>query len=561
MPFDPDRYISQTGSQAVPTQRKAFDPDAYLAENDVGMTKSFLLGAAQGVSFGFADELAGVAYAVKEALKGRNRDEAYTEGRDAARATFKKAESANPKAYLAGEFSSVLVPGGVVAKGAGVAARVGRAAIAGGATGAGMSEADTPLELAKDVATGAALGGGSAGLLEFVGRKAAGIAPEKLRAYAAERAVKASGAMKGDFNKIQKTIGVENLGRQLIEKKVVTPFASLETVAERAGALREASGQEIGEALKKVDDLVKKAKQSLTQAAIPPRAKGQLAQQIDEEFQFSTRQIGKRIEDELIKPNLRKPSAGITPQNLKDPGLRGEMEKLQSLADDYKSGKPITLVEGGQIKTRQGKQTRFHSETIPEAFKQEVYSIIKTQLDNVVAKTEALEDGVAKLTGNAQIGIRAPGAASASKAYTDAKKAYAAAKTSEEMALNRLGAIQSNRGVSLTDTIAGASGIASGGGPVTAIALGAINKFGRQYGATMQMYGADKLADILSTQPMKLGQKYLGPLLDSASKGPAALAATHAYFMKDPEYQQEIGAEIQIEESPLVRRFQTQGAK
>jgi hypothetical protein len=423
-----------------------------------------------------------------------------------------------------------------------------------------MSEAETPTELAKDVATGAALGGGSAGLLEFVGRKAAAIAPEKLRAYASERAVKASGAMKGDFNRIEKTIGVENLGRQLIEKKVVTPFASLETVSERAGALREKSGEAIGEALAKVDDLVKKAKQSLTQAAIPPKAKGQLAKQIDEEFQFSTQQIGKRIENELIKPNLRNPSGGISAANLKDPGLRGEMDKLQALANDYKQGKPITLVEGGLVKARQGKQTRFHSETIPEAFKQEVYSIIKTQLDNVVAKTEALEEGVSKLTGQAQLGIRVPGAGSASKAYTDAKKSYAAAKTAEEMALNRLGAIQSNRGVSLTDTIAGASGIASGGGPLTAIALGAINKFGRQYGATMQMYGAEKLADILSTRPAVLGKKYLGPLLDAATKGPAALAATHGYFMKDPEYRQEIDAENQFEETPLTRRFK-QGEK
>jgi hypothetical protein len=560
MPFDPNKYVAQSQAQAKLDDKQSFDPSAYVEKNDIGVTKSFALGAAQGVTFGFADELAGVAYAVKEALKGRNRDEAYTEGRDAARKTFKQAEAANPKAFVAGELISVTLPGGAIAKGAGVAGRIGRAALGGAATGAGMSEAETPTELAKDVATGAALGGGSAGLLEFVGRKAAAIAPEKLRAYASERAVKASGAMKGDFNRIEKTIGVENLGRQLIEKKVVTPFASLETVSERAGALREKSGEAIGEALAKVDDLVKKAKQSLTQAAIPPKAKGQLAKQIDEEFQFSTQQIGKRIENELIKPNLRNPSGGISAANLKDPGLRGEMDKLQALANDYKQGKPITLVEGGLVKARQGKQTRFHSETIPEAFKQEVYSIIKTQLDNVVAKTEALEEGVSKLTGQAQLGIRVPGAGSASKAYTDAKKSYAAAKTAEEMALNRLGAIQSNRGVSLTDTIAGASGIASGGGPLTAIALGAINKFGRQYGATMQMYGAEKLADILSTRPAVLGKKYLGPLLDAATKGPAALAATHGYFMKDPEYRQEIDAENQFEETPLTRRFK-QGEK
>lgn len=137
--------------------------------DDPGEIESFLRGGLQGVTLGFADEIAG---AVESALG----DKTFKQARDESRAEFRRAQEANPISFGAGSVASAFAPGlgavGAVARGARAATAVGRAtqlakagAVTGGISGIGASEADNLEGAAIDAATGVVVGGAGAAIL------------------------------------------------------------------------------------------------------------------------------------------------------------------------------------------------------------------------------------------------------------------------------------------------------------------------------------------------------------------------------------------------------------
>ena len=206
------------------------------------------------------------------------------------------------------------------------------------------------------------------------------------------------------------------------------------------------------------------------------------------------------------------------------------------------------MSEGLDIKGSQRKLTNFDSSTIPQGFKQDVYGIIKDELDNTVAQTANLENFTKfAQQPNLESGsdflqqLQAPGLpgesvpSQAGQDYAAANKQYAQMAGIEDMANKRLGTVRANRENSLTDTIAEGAGFIAGGA-VPAIALGAANKVGRKYGASMMAVGADKLSKILQMSPDALG-KYAGVLKDAAARGNTSLAITnYALSQHDENY-------------------------
>lgn len=180
--FDPDAYLAK---KRAPAAAGSFDPDAYLAEKRVGavaveapgLGASFARGAAQGITLGFADEIAGL---VESAFTGKT----YRQARDESRAAFARAQLANPKAYFAGEIGSALVPGLGAAKAikaGGTALQAGlRAAKIGGLSGAGASEADLTRGDVGGLARDVAIGGAASGVLGAGAVKLFGGAPERV---------------------------------------------------------------------------------------------------------------------------------------------------------------------------------------------------------------------------------------------------------------------------------------------------------------------------------------------------------------------------------------------
>lgn len=163
--------------------------DRFAPVEKKSAVESFARGGAQGVTADFADEITG---GLGAAFGG-----AYRSERDASRAEYKQAAADNPLAYKIGQglggLAGILLPGGGVVKGAGLAANVARGAAYGAAQATGASETEAtehPLELGQEAAEGA-VGGAAAGAAGHVALKglAAILAPVgRVAGKVAERA-------------------------------------------------------------------------------------------------------------------------------------------------------------------------------------------------------------------------------------------------------------------------------------------------------------------------------------------------------------------------------------
>ena len=157
-------------------------PPAQPAAEEPGMLESLGRGAAQGITFGFGDEITGAVEGAYDALTtGEDFSSAYERSRDESRAANEAAQEANPWTYGLAEVGSGVLTGGlgaaraVGAKGASsLAARLGRGAAAGGTVGGvagtGYSEGSTPGEVLEDASTGVLAGGAIGAASPAVGR-------------------------------------------------------------------------------------------------------------------------------------------------------------------------------------------------------------------------------------------------------------------------------------------------------------------------------------------------------------------------------------------------------
>ena len=188
----------------------------------LGPAASAGIGAVQGATFNFGDELYGAGAALIPG--GQN----YEQARDAFRSAY---ERANPNYRLAGELvGAVAVPAfgaaGAIARGGTALAKAGRAAAVGAAQGglAGVGAgdggvADRALSGATGAATGAALGGGlQATLARLVRAKATQTAPGADEAI--RRQIRLTrGQRTGDVEQLsreQELLGVRGAGGDML---------------------------------------------------------------------------------------------------------------------------------------------------------------------------------------------------------------------------------------------------------------------------------------------------------------------------------------------------------
>jgi hypothetical protein len=150
-----------------------------------GELEAFGRGAAQGLTFGFADELTGAAQAAYEGLTGDERDflDRYRQATEESRAAYKAAEESSPIISTAGNIVGGLAPA-ILSGGTSLAPKVGATvgqkiasaatmgALGGAATGLGVSEATSAPEMAKEALMGA-VGGGVLGGAAGAGGKVA----------------------------------------------------------------------------------------------------------------------------------------------------------------------------------------------------------------------------------------------------------------------------------------------------------------------------------------------------------------------------------------------------
>lgn len=598
----PDQYkvVSTPDGGDQPLKLSSLKPDSIKIVSEpkeqdrLSKAESVISGISKGLTFGFDDEIIGAARAGLGKLQGEGSfKDLYPKYRDEQRGYSKQAHKDNPGSELTGNVVGsvgtglfpVVGPLASASKGASTASVIAKGAALGGIVGAGESESN-PIEspkqakeFATDVASGAAIGGVLSGAGKKIGDAVSFMTPSGLREYANRRALTAAGFMTKDIKKLSPEMQQE-IGANLLSNKVVTAFASLDDVAERSGALKKSAGNAIGKALSTVDDHVKELSANIDSGKLLQGAtdeqKAIAKKFIADNFQFNMQRVGQRIRDELIAPNADNPL------------VKNELSRLSQLAQDFSQKTiggdvvemaPKSLGFGNFIKSTQGKSTRFQSETVPEQFKKDVYTIIKEELENAVAGTGNLESDISAL-GSLAGGNKAIGSASdiarrnnqALSEYGAAKKTYGAMSATQKAVTDSLGRTNANRTISLTDYIAGTAGAAAGG-PVPAVALGALNKLARKYGASVQAVSANTLADgleavkgvttdqlasaigkVVSSSP-ELSKKFGNVVITAAQQGKPSLVAVHYALMKEPAYVKAMESNQPEAKNPFERRL------
>jgi hypothetical protein len=173
---------------ATPVTKEDLRKLGYIVDEpaqEPGELEAFGRGTAQGLTFGFADEITGAAEAAYGGLTGDERDflERYRQATDESRAAYKAAEESSPVISMVGNVVGGLAPA-IISGGTSLAPKVGATigqkiasaatagALSGAVSGAGTSESADLTGMAKDAIMGA-VGGGVLGGAAGVGGKVA----------------------------------------------------------------------------------------------------------------------------------------------------------------------------------------------------------------------------------------------------------------------------------------------------------------------------------------------------------------------------------------------------
>lgn len=256
----PDNMSDEEIATAIQNNFPEFGPK--MSAIDAG-----LLGLGQGVTLGFADEGkaalgAGLDEIMEQAGKVKawwkdeeipkdtvSIGERYRQLRDTYRGELAQAAEDQPFAYGAGQVTGSL-PAFIASAPLGV---VKGGALVGGAMGLGETKDITDIpQVAKDVGTSAAFTAiaGKAGekILPAVGSVAG-----KTKEFFAPKAL---GMTKAMTKKAGGTDAARELGKEALERGIITPMASTKTMQSRVAGLLDESGEQIGAIYKAVDDQV-----------------------------------------------------------------------------------------------------------------------------------------------------------------------------------------------------------------------------------------------------------------------------------------------------------------
>lgn len=502
--FDPDAYLAQ--------KEKSFDPDAYLAQKanpkeGWSEVQSGLRGAAQGATLNTYPSIAAGVNAVTDLPHslGELKDK-FLKYQKEEYAKNEEAKKAHPNYYTGGEIGGSIATAAIPGMGAlSIPKLAAMGAVQGYNAGAGSS-LESPSALKDNLTNageGAALGAATQYGFNKIGQVAKALAPEALLNYANRRALTVVGANKAAQNSLSPA-EQQAIGEQLRTSGIAKFGKSLDDVLHTANEVKSSSGKAIGDAIGKVDDLVEKVKSKIDMGAFDDPAtqmqlfggageegtramslsRDQMKKLVQDNHGFNMQRIGERIDQELIAPSM----AGDVP----NPLIKGELSKLAGISEDFKKAGSANLKFGQSVKQSQGRQTNFASDTIPQGYKQDLYGIVKEELENSIEKTPLLNTMAGEVSSDE--------AHDALRQYLTAKDNYRASNFAQETAEKGISGQNANRTLGLYDMLAGVGALASGHAPMAApLAIG--SKLMRKYGAGAQMDAAAGLAGLLEKTP------------------------------------------------------------
>ncbi len=483
-------------------------PDGDWVDDDkipsTSKLESAVRGLGQGASLGFWDELAGAGEAIGQSIgiKGLGEDlgkgdglsfvkplaldpdrdfsQAYTEGRDKWRGEDKQARADNPATFTGGELggsvASSFIPGLNVAKGATLANIAGKAALQGGLSGLGNSEADNIQDLAMDTGKNAAIGGAVGGTLGYVAPKvgegldwAKNKIADKTDDLAERFAGRALGAERGTIKKL----GIDKVkaaGRQALDEGVLSPLANTDDLISRTAALKKTGGEMMGQAYNAIDDAGKSTFNPM-----------EAAQAVDE-------QLGGFYRSPLNRGEAQQFDNTLEAIKMRAPS------KLGGDAGDVF----IPLTEAQGLKEELGRAANWKNNPKPtekELMAREAYRIVNRQIDAAVASgEEAIESAGLK------------------DVLKKGKELFGRASDAETLLGNKQAREQGNKILGLTDWgVLGAGGVGAAvtGGASIPGTLGLIGakKGLEKYGSQNAALGLDQVSKLLMKSP-KMAELY-----------------------------------------------------
>lgn len=400
--------------------------------------QSFLKGAEQGLTLGFADELSGGIQSamdklaqlgvpgilpdgvtqtpdqqtqelLKQGFKG-DLPSTYESARDSARQEYKQAETDHPGMYLGGNIAggalTSVIPGGIGAKmmqplgSASKGARLGERILTAGvnampvgaAVGLGMSEADNVKDLSKDALTGSLISGGlSSGLnlggagVSLVGDKLGKVIENKLPSIHTPYVRGKDGlvAFSEDFK------NQTNTKAQELSNKIK------DFVLGKRNELTQKNNQIIDTLGKQIDntekDIVNYRKALLEkQTGRLEKSKLGYAKQIEAKLLDQKEKIGKTydvIEDQIKDSNVlfdvRQPIAELG-ENLQINGLLPDQAAaIQGRFMPYFERTDLTLPELKQMKMLANRMMQSNNPAVKGASKKMYGQIINNQIDSI----------------------------------------------------------------------------------------------------------------------------------------------------------------------------------
>jgi hypothetical protein len=456
-------------------------------------------GAAQGVSFGFADEaMAGIQAPFS--------DKTYQELRDTKRQQLETDRKAFPKTAITSEIGGAVLPTVAAAlSGAGTPAaaantlRIGNVARsvlnprtikgmmgAGAAFGLGGSEADltegdvggAALDAGKGAAFAGALGKALPAATKY-GGEVMDYLGKKFGSGAESLAGSAMGLTKGLRKKFDLSpVDVRAAGREGLDTGIVSPLADAETMALRAAAEKGRIGSEIGSVIDVAEAMGGTPNAAALISALEKKAAPYAGTNVGKQ---TYNQIMSVIEDIKANPNL-------SPTKL-------QQYKIILGEEAYPKGVMAESKEGFQ----------------------KAFTPVKQELETTVGQSVSPE----------QKGV-----------YESLKKRFGIQETIEEGLTEKV-AQAGNRKIGLTDFIVGTGAGASIGGPLgfagaiaTVGAKKGIEKYGLQTGAVSM----DRIGKLLQSTPQVFGS--YGPMIQQAIQRGGTAFATQNFLLqqRDPEY-------------------------
>jgi hypothetical protein len=449
----------------------------------ISKKQSAARGVAQGATLGFADEISGGVEAVVNKLKGDPEElgRLYKKYRDESRANFDEAQKANPASYTIGEVAggigTALVPGLGIAKGAKLAATVGKSALIGAGAGVGYSKSENAGDIAEDAARGAVTAGvlgGAAHAAAPVLSRGVTAAGDKLKGSAQRWAARALGAERGTIKKLgQKE--VQEAGRQALEevnpetgKKILSVFASTDDKIARNEALKKTAMEARKNVYDKIDDAGASSFNPLEVAA-----------QIEKKIIGGKNRSHKDVQElaEVLDPHLE----NILSRGDGNISMKAAQELVESLKDKAKFDTSRSTTQNKVAK--------------------EVYHTVRNAIN------ESAENAAEKV---GEKGLKT--------VVKKSNQTYAAGSTTDKLLKNRQAREQGNNFFGLTDTITGMGSLGYGattGDWATAGAIVGGKKLAGKYGAQNTALLLNKVGKTLSGSGAKAAQ--------NISKVPAAL--------------------------------------